>query len=140
MSERERKKSRPRLAGKRLKAILERANAQLRQVLEHLESELVDKGLARSLTDVPEMLISRLILSGSATYVVTRLSNDILRDFSPRQLEIAYLVLLQRLSQKEAAKQLGISPRTLATHLERVYLKCRVVSQDSLLRQLSLMS
>ena len=144
MADREQRNSRAaRGRGKRLEEILERATQQLRQVLERLESELVEKGLTSSLgdaPDAPDALVCRFVFSASATYVVTRLATDVLKGLSPRQLEIAELVLLQRITQKEAARRLGISPRTLTTHLGRVYQKCREVSRDRLLRHLSLLS
>jgi len=50
---------------------------------------------------------------------------------SPRELEIAHLVE-ERMSNKAIAKELGISPRTVSTHLSNIYQKVDVSSRGEL--------
>ena len=50
---------------------------------------------------------------------------------SPRELEIARLVV-GRKSNKAIAKKLGISPRTVSTHLSNVFQKLNLTSRGEL--------
>jgi DNA-binding NarL/FixJ family response regulator len=109
----------------------------LLKLLEELERKLRAQGAAEGLLDGRDMVVSRLILPGCA-YVVSRVATAIVESLSPRQRQVAELVIVKRMSRKEAARQLGLSLGTLRTHLERIYKK--IGSPDALARQLTLLS
>lgn len=94
----------------------------------------------RGLTGTPaaradECTVTQVHLEGCA-YILTRVSTDWLHELSERQKEVANL-LLQGVSRKKLASRLGISVRTVDTHVGRIYEKCKVTCRFDLIRRLS---
>jgi DNA-binding CsgD family transcriptional regulator len=118
--------------------ILERARAALHKIFIKTEEELRARGLRDALARSSRLRITRLELE-DCTYVVNRLATVEKERLSRRQREVASL-FIEGLPMKLIAKKLGISPRTVETHLGRLCRKYRVDSRIALARKIALMS
>lgn len=74
-----------------------------------------------------------------STYIILRIPKTELPALSPRLKEVAAL-LLEGLPRKVMAQRLGISPRTVDEHVQRLYVKFHVDGRIALLRKLLLLS
>ena len=108
----------------------------LHKILEEVERKLKGNGAGAAGVEGRDLVISRLVLPGCA-YIVSRIATAGVESLSPRQRQVAELVLVKCLSRKEAALRLGLSHGTLRTHLDRIYRKFD--SPASMRRQLSLL-
>ena len=122
----------------RLEAFLANAEAKLRRILEVIETDLKNEDLLEIVPKNRNLTISKVMLDES-TYLVTRVPLGQEKDLSPRQREVLDL-LLEGLPRKTIAFRLGISPRTVESHVERLFVKYGVNSQISLVRRVTLMS
>lgn len=118
--------------------ILERARTALHKIFVKTEEELQARGLRDALDQTNRLPITRLEFE-DCTYVVSRLSTVRKEKLSRRQREVASL-FLEGLPMKLIAKKLGISPRTVETHMGRLCKKYRVDSRIALARKIALLS
>ena len=118
--------------------ILERARSALHKIFIKTEAELEARGFRDALDRTNRLPITRLEFE-DCTYVVSRLSTVPKEKLSRRQREVASL-FLEGLPMKLIAKKLGISPRTVETHMGRLCRKYQVDSRIALARKIALLS
>jgi DNA-binding CsgD family transcriptional regulator len=122
----------------RLEQIRKEFDVLLRDLLLHLSAKLKAEDLLTELTDGSEKLLSRVAID-EATFVVWSIPQSRSKQLSRRQEEVAAL-LLEDIPIKTIAQQLGISPRTVENHVERIYVKFKVASRLGLVRRMTLLS
>ncbi len=122
-----------------VRAILQGLAATLRGILEGFEHALGEKNLLERVSENPDLTVARIELE-STTYVVTRVaSREGPPGLSRRQREVAVL-MAEGLSRKEISERLKMSLRTVDTHRERVYTKCKVRCRVDLARKMGSLS
>jgi DNA-binding NarL/FixJ family response regulator len=121
-----------------LVGILERARTALHRIFAKTEAEIEARGLREALDRKSRLSIARVEFE-DCTYVVNRLSTVRKEKISRRQLEVASL-FIEGLPMKLIAKKLGISRRTVETHLDRLRRKYGANSRIALARTIALLS
>lgn len=110
---------------------------ELRPILEKAESELDTPAHRSELAEAGHLPTVKISLEG-CTYVLTRILDTTDRtNLSPRQKEIANLCLAG-LQRRDMALKLGISARTVDTHMERLCVKFRVDSRTQLIQKMGM--
>lgn len=109
----------------------------LRPILEKAESELDTPAYKRELAEAAHHPTVKIAFEG-CTYILARVPDTTDRtNLSPRQKEIASLCLAG-LQRRDMAVKLGISARTVDTHMERLCVKFRVDSRTQLIQRMGL--
>lgn len=121
-----------------IQKLLSRTLTKLRAILTELESRIKDPELRAALEQASGASALRVDL-GHCTYVLARISSKEKAAMSPRQREIVDL-FLTGLPRRKIASQLNISPRTVDTHIERLFRKFGVGTRIELAQRIALLS
>ena len=111
---------------------------KLRLIFAEIE-EGITEPRARELLDKSSGVVLFRLDFGHCAYVFARVPTDKKARLSPRQKEIAAL-FLTGLPRRKIAHQLKISPRTVDTHIERLFVKYGVGTRIELAQRIALMS
>jgi DNA-binding CsgD family transcriptional regulator len=118
----------------RLDKVLEQFREDFEGLVARFEGNLKADRLLSALTLDLRWTVAEVRLA-TATYVLNRFQAGHPLALTARQKEIARL-LARRLPRREMAEALGISPRTLDTHIERICRKYSAASKEDLVRRL----
>jgi DNA-binding CsgD family transcriptional regulator len=134
-----RRKREPTDKERKLGEIVRGHESTVRKLARSVERELRTQGLLEAFPREAHLQVGRVVHDGS-TYVVTRVPAVIPapEEIPARQGEVADL-LLDDQPRKTIAARLGISIRTVDSHVERLFARFGVASTRALVRVLSLM-